>query len=97
MAGGDFAVIGSDITAATIGKLSPSASCGPDEQHHPNPPAHPHPRQAGHPKYLLGEQTHRPTSVGGSLRVRSELPAYGNNRKLQLVAEESITVLITTG
>ena len=31
LAGGDFAVIGADITHAT-GQLPPSASCGPDER-----------------------------------------------------------------
>jgi hypothetical protein len=30
--GGDFAIIGSDITAEAAGKLPPSASCGPDER-----------------------------------------------------------------
>jgi hypothetical protein len=30
--GGDFAVIGSDITADAAGKLPPSVSCGPDER-----------------------------------------------------------------
>ena len=29
---GDFAIIGSDITATAAGKLPPSASCGPDER-----------------------------------------------------------------
>jgi hypothetical protein len=29
---GDFAVIGSDITADAAGKLPPSVSCGPDER-----------------------------------------------------------------
>ena len=29
---GDFAVIGIDITAATITKLPPTAGCGPDER-----------------------------------------------------------------
>ena len=32
LAGGDFAIIGSDITATTVDKLPPSASCGPDER-----------------------------------------------------------------
>lgn len=32
MVGGDFAVIGSDITADAASKLPPSASCGPDER-----------------------------------------------------------------
>ena len=31
LAGGDFAVIGTDITGAA-GQLPPSASCGPDER-----------------------------------------------------------------
>ena len=30
--GGDFAVIGIDITDATITKLPPTAGCGPDER-----------------------------------------------------------------
>jgi len=30
--GGDFAVIGIDITAAAISKLPPTAGCGPDER-----------------------------------------------------------------
>jgi hypothetical protein len=30
--GGDFAVIGEDITAAAAGKLAFGASCGPDER-----------------------------------------------------------------
>ena len=29
---GDFAIIGSDITAEAIGKLPPTAGCGPDER-----------------------------------------------------------------
>ncbi len=29
---GDFAVIGRDITAEVIGKLPPTAGCGPDER-----------------------------------------------------------------
>ena len=32
LAGGDFAIIGSDITTDTIDRLPPSASCGPDER-----------------------------------------------------------------
>jgi hypothetical protein len=32
LAGGDFAIIGSDITAQAAGKLPPTASCGPDER-----------------------------------------------------------------
>lgn len=32
IAGGDFAIIGSDITAQAAGQLPPSASCGPDER-----------------------------------------------------------------
>lgn len=32
IAGGDFAVIGSDITADVAHKLPPSANCGPDEK-----------------------------------------------------------------
>ena len=30
--GGDFAVIGIDITAAAVSKLPPTAGCGPDER-----------------------------------------------------------------
>ena len=30
--GGDFAIIGCDITAETIGKLPPTVGCGPDER-----------------------------------------------------------------
>jgi hypothetical protein len=30
--GGDFAIIGSDITAAVVDRLPVSASCGPDEK-----------------------------------------------------------------
>lgn len=30
--GGDFAIIGSDITADASDKLPPTASCGPDER-----------------------------------------------------------------
>jgi hypothetical protein len=30
--GGDFAIIGADITAAAAGKLPPTVSCGPDER-----------------------------------------------------------------
>lgn len=29
---GDFAVIGVDITAQSVGKLPPTVSCGPDER-----------------------------------------------------------------
>jgi hypothetical protein len=29
---GDFAIIGSDITEASVPNLPPSASCGPDER-----------------------------------------------------------------
>ena len=29
---GDFAIIGADITAASIGHLLPTAGCGPDER-----------------------------------------------------------------
>jgi len=32
LAGGDFAIIGSDITAESLGKLPPTVSCGPDER-----------------------------------------------------------------
>ena len=32
LAGGDFAVIGSDITVEAAGNLPPSVSCGPDER-----------------------------------------------------------------
>jgi len=32
LAGGDFAIIGSDITTEATDKLPPSASCGPDER-----------------------------------------------------------------
>lgn len=30
--GGDFAIIGTDITAEAAGKLPPTAGCGPDER-----------------------------------------------------------------
>lgn len=30
--GGDFAIIGTDITADAVGQLPPTASCGPDER-----------------------------------------------------------------
>ena len=30
--GGDFVIIGSDITAEAIGKLPPTVGCGPDER-----------------------------------------------------------------
>jgi hypothetical protein len=30
--GGDFAIIGSDITGEAADKLPPTASCGPDER-----------------------------------------------------------------
>lgn len=29
---GDFAIIGADITEASVNRLPPSASCGPDER-----------------------------------------------------------------
>lgn len=32
LVGGDFAIIGSDITEVAAAKLPPSASCGPDER-----------------------------------------------------------------
>lgn len=32
LAGGDFAIIGSDITAEAAASLPPTASCGPDER-----------------------------------------------------------------
>ena len=32
LVGGDFAIIGSDITAEAEGKLPTTASCGPDER-----------------------------------------------------------------
>ncbi len=32
LADGDFAVIGVDITQASMGKLPPTVSCGPDER-----------------------------------------------------------------
>lgn len=32
LAGGDFAVIGIDITDAAMAKLPPTAGCGPDER-----------------------------------------------------------------
>ncbi len=32
LADGSFAVIGVDITAAAVGQLPPTASCGPDER-----------------------------------------------------------------
>jgi hypothetical protein len=30
--GGDFAIIGSDITSESLGKFPPTVSCGPDER-----------------------------------------------------------------